>query len=453
MTVNLAIPSAPKGPYDGLAPEGWSSVVSRSRSYSRGTAGFANFAQSSSGYNYLTGLTSLMATYVVTVVASAKKLRLAYGAYAYGTDVGTTVPIGQVTVEYPHASGNFFDVTFGGLGTITLNSGQMVISDELDLTSSGGVVAGQLLNVRTYVPATSGLNIPVMDDQVTLAGQADKISANTGVNQCHTAYASLTASGGGGLGPCGIFGNSNLPAVALVGDSITQGVGDTAFPSPGIHAGWADRGFNNSMGLVNVSRHAERGDQWAGGQSQAQPTTNTKHRRALAYACNRVICAYGNNDLYTVPNLTADQLQNTVIALWREFRERGAKVWATTVTPRCSSTDAFATSTNQTPTANGAARVFVNQWMRDGAPIDFNSNPLPTGTAAGVGVFRAGAFRHPLVANGVIDMATAIETAQDSGKWKNLADNGTGPWTADGIHPSAIGHTAIAALITPSTFA
>lgn len=439
----------PDATYAGLFPEGWSSVISRSRSYTRGTFGFVNFSGSSSQFNYLTNLSALMTTYVFTAVKAATKIRIAYGAWAYGTDVGTTVPIGQVTIEYPHASGQFFDATFGGTQTITLNSGQVVMSDEIDLSSVGGMAAGTTFNVRTWVPCNTGQNIPTFDDQIT-TGAADKISANgTASNQCHTAYASVTSTNGGGFGPCGIFGNNGGPSIALIGDSITQGVGDSVFPSVGVHAGWADRAFNNQWGLVSLARHAERGDQWLSGISQSQTTTTTKHRHGLAYSCNRVICAYGNNDLYTVPNLTADQLMNVLVELWRDFRSVGTRVWATTITPRTTTTDAWATSANQTPVANGAARISVNQWLRDGAPIDINSQPVSVG---GTG-FRAGDNRHPLVANGIIDIATAIETAQDSGVWKNVAVNGTGPWTNDGIHPQALGHVAMAALITPSVFA
>lgn len=438
MSVEVVIPSS-AAQYDGIAPQGWGSVISRSRSYSRGTAGFVNFSGSSSGYNYLTALSGMMTTYVFKIVASAMKIKIAYGAFAYGTDVGTTVPIGQVTVEYPHASGTFFDVTFGGSGTVTLNNGQVVISDTLDLTSAGGVVAGQLMNVRTWVATSSGLNTPTFDDQNTAAGASDKVS--TAANQCHTAYASLSSTSTAGYGPCGIFGNSGKQSVALVGDSITQGVGDTVFPSPHVHAGWADRAFNNTMGLVSVSRHAERGDQWN--------SSVLKHRRGLAYSCGRVLCAYGNNDIYTATALTADQLQHALIPVWREFRTRGAKVWATTITPRTTSSDTWATGTNQTITSGNTVRVAVNQWLRDGAPIDINGQAAAVGAT---GVFRAGDKRHPLE-SGIIDISGAIETATDSGKWKNVADTTTGPWTADGTHPTPLGHSTMGALITVSNFA
>lgn len=127
-----------------------------------------------------------------------------------------------------------------------------------------------------------------------------------------------------------------------------------------------------------------------------------------------------------------------------------------TVSPRTSSTDAWATSVNQTPIANGAARVTYNQWLRDGAPIDNNSQPLTTGVAPGPTVFRIGSAFHPVnapAARAVIDISSAVETATDSGVWKNAANGNGGPWTNDGIHPLPLGHIAMAALITPGDFA
>lgn len=427
---------------DGLPGPGWDSIISRARSYSRGTSGFTN------GNNFVTGFTQVHSCYLYTVVRSAQQLKLSFGAYAYGTDIGNTVPITHVAIEYPHNSGHFFDVTFGGSQSTVVNNGQTILSDPIDFSGVGGVVAGQVLNVRTYINGiSSASNWPVFDDAYT----GDKLTASLGTtaDQTHTAYGSLTNDKGAGYGPNVIWGNSPGNVVVTIGDSISQSVNDTVNgPPAGIHAGWVDRAFANSMPLINTARHAERGDAWFG--------ATLAHRRGLAYSGNRVIVAYGNNDFYTGTNLTALQMQNTIIPIWRAFTQRGFKVWAVTVSPRTTSTDSWATSVNQTPVANGAARIAYNQWLRDGAPIDNNSQPLATGTAPGPNVFRMGSTFHPisdrLVAKGLIDIATAVETATDSGLWKNVAVNGTGPWTVDGTHPNATGHIAMAALITPGDF-
>lgn len=427
---------------DGLPGPTWTSVISRSRSYSRGTSGFTN------PNNFVTGFTQVHSCYLYTVVHSAQQIKLSFGAYAYGTDIGNALPITHVAVEYPHNSGKFFDVLFSGSQSVTLNSGQTILSDALDLSSVGGVVAGQVLNVRTYINGIAvGANWPVFDDAYT----GDKLTASTGTTSdlTHTAYGSLTADKSAGYGPQTIYGNVVAHSVVAIGDSITQSVGDTINgPPAGIHAGWVDRGFANAIPLLDTSRHAERGDQWFGAV--------LAHRRGMAYSGDRVIVAYGNNDFYTGTNLTAVQMENVIIPLWRAFNQRGYKVWAVTVTPRTTSTDSFATSVNQTPVANGAARIAYNQWLRDGAPMDNNSQALATGTTPGANVFRMGSSFHPipdrLVAKALLDISSVVETATDSGIWKNVAANGTGPWTADGTHPAAIGHTAAGALITVSDF-
>jgi hypothetical protein len=424
-------PVSSGAPYDGLAGQGWTSVISRSRSYSRGTSGFTN------GNNFVTAFTQVMSCYLFTCVQACTQIKLAFGAYAYATDIGNQLPITHVAIEYPHNSGNFLDVLFGGAQGVTLNNGQTILSDPLPLS----MAAGTVFNVRTYINGIpSASNWPVMDDAYT----GDRLTASSGTTAdgTHVAYSSLTNDKAAGYGPCGIFGNVQASSLAVVGDSISQSVNDTVNgPPAGVHAGWVDRAFSNSMGLVNICRHAERGDSFF--------SATVKHRRALAYSCSRALVEYGNNDFYTATNLTADQAANAIIPVWRELRARSMKVWGCTVTPRCTSSDAFATSANQTPVANGANRIAFNQWMRDGAPIDINSNMAPVGTASGV--VRVGQTGHPLAA--IYDIATVVETDVDSGKWKNVADNGTGPWTSDGTHPTALGHVAMAALITPSDFA
>lgn len=427
---------------DGLAGPAWTSIISRARSYSRGTTGFTN------GNNFVTNFTQVHSCYLFTVVHSALQIKLSFGAYAYGTDIGNPVPITHVAIEYPHNSGHFFDVLFNGSQSTVVNNGQTILSDALDMTSVGGVVAGQVLNVRTYIngiPLAS--NWPVFDDAYT----GDKLTASAGTtaDMTHSAYASLTNDKGAGYGPNVIYGLLQTSTVVHIGDSIGQSVADTVNgPPAGIHAGWVDRAFADTIPLINTCRHAERGDAWFG--------ATLAHRRGLAYSGNRVIVAYGNNDFYTTTNVTALQMQNTIIPIWRAFNQRGYKVWAVTVSPRTSSTDAWATSVNQTPIANGAARVTYNQWLRDGAPIDNNSQPLTTGVAPGPTVFRIGSTFHPVnapAARAVIDIATAVETATDSGIWKNAANGNGGPWTNDGIHPLALGHIAMAALITTTDFA
>jgi hypothetical protein len=128
--------------------------------------------------------------------------------------------------------------------------------------------------------------------------------------------------------------------------------------------------------------------------------------------CTDVIVEYGRNDVSGGSTIAA--IQGYLITIWRRYARRGLVVHETTITPKpASSTDSFMTEANQTPGSDEVVRVGVNDWLRDGAPLDGTTfAPLAVGATA----LRMGQAGHPLAT--VVDAADAAESSRNSGKWK-----------------------------------
>jgi len=111
------------------------------------------------------------------------------------------------------------------------------------------------------------------------------------------------------------------------------------------------------------------------------------------------------------PQSTVQANLQRVWALW----PNPASIFQTTMEPYTTSTDSWATTTNQTVTPEESVRTAVNTWIRG----------MPFGV------------------KGFFEIAGQVETSQDSGKWDT---NGRASWyTSDGIHENNRAALAIAA--------
>lgn len=397
--------------YSGLVSRGWGSVVGRSPSYSQGTLGFAsgnggNYqSAAAASFPYVSGLIQYVAT------QSATALKIAYGAFAYGTDLGNDVPVSRVTVEYPQGSGTFYDGTLNGSGSFTVPNGQVVLVDV-----ACPVTAGTAFNVRTYVAFTS----PQSTDKwpsVDVFRSGDKSQAGTTANdQSHATYAAHTSNQSACYGPCGILGSGvGGQTLVAVGDSRLQGVGDSysnttlaTAPVAGVGLGYLARLNNNRFGFINAARHAELGIGFL--------DSVAKHRLRLIASGTRAVCNYGINDIRN-NNIAASDLQVTLLNIWQWLADRGVKNWQATYEPVSNSTDNWITLVNQTinNTSQNTTRVTMNNWFRDGSPVNSYGYPVAAGTNA-TGTLRAGSVGHP--SSGYIEVADQVESARDSGLWK-----------------------------------
>jgi hypothetical protein len=207
----------------------------------------------------------------------------------------------------------------------------------------------------------------------------------------------LSGSNSNGYGPIAIIGQTRKPSLLLLGDSRCFGQADTFDASGDIGevARWIGPSFAYSnLGVQSSSAFTSSG-------------SNGTRRAALAQYCSHAIIQHGINDLATPRTLV--QIQANLDSI-RTSLGAGKVVFLTTTSPSTTSTDAWATTGNQTVKSYEATRLSLNAWKR----------AVPTGWA------------------GCFEVADSIETARDSGLIKAPG------YTTDGIHWLQLGYLAIA---------
>lgn len=300
-------------------------------------------------------------------------------------------------------------VTFGGVQSPTVAIGAgTVISDEMGFR----LPAGSTMIVRSG--AIFAASAPVVGNLSTVSKNSKAIS-NAVVSQVYTAAAFTTPAGGVashfGFGPVCLIGipTKRHVAVMLWGDSITFGTGDGTGDATYGHYGWGERGLIGVNGYnvpyVNCSRSGDSTPGYSSFQSWGRV-------QLLEYVTHAVF-GMGTNDIAAATPLAT--IQANCQTIWAEAKSRGVKVYHTTITPKTTSTDSWATKANQTVVAeyNAAGkRGLFNAW-------------LLTQVAAGN-------------LDGVLDVSAAVADPTDPDKW---ATTGAANYpTTDGLHPTTALH-------------
>lgn len=375
----------------------------------------------------VTGNTSCTYRLRYPVTRTATKIRMTFPAWATVTAGVGDVPTGNLVTlaaVYAEYGGTLYPVTFNGASSYVIDSGGAVTSD---IVSGLTVASGTNLYIRTYVTVPSGGSWPGLYGSFTFPDEVSRPNANLA-----NATGDLTGTGQSVAdlyGPLRVFGEYALGqkfnSVTICGDSIAAGTNDSFSSEANVgyyqRALWAagDRPFSI------VALPGENGTQLlAQGPNRAD---------IVGEYVDYVINEYGINDLQsgaTLAQLQARSFANTVITRnpWVNGR------YQQTLGPKSSSTDGFATATNQTTDGINAARVQFNDWVRDGMP-EIGQTAVATGT---VGAIRAGEGGHPYT--GYLEVADLCESARNSGIWK-------ANYTSDGLHPNVTGNAAIAAAL------
>jgi hypothetical protein len=299
----------------------------------------------------------------------------------------------RAAIELPGGAG-FIPVTFGGQRSVTIQPGATVQSDPVGFSSS--LTSSPNWYIRTNVSvASAGMTWPLQlmaatnDQAETGTAVTDKTTSGT----IATAYLRM-------YGPAAVLGvaETETPSVAICGDSIAAGYNHTYQNSFLTLA--LDRA---SVPYINLAAGSEVSGKWGANQARFRRAPLLRH-------CTHVIFEDGINSFGG--GLTFAQVQATQQAAWDYFKSLGLVVIQTTITPRTTSTDSWATAGNQTlySAAENTIRTQFNAWVRT----------LPA----------------PL--SGYIEAADTVESARDSGKWKT--DGTANKWTSDGIHPSTYAH-------------
>jgi hypothetical protein len=247
-------------------------------------------------------------------------------------------------------------VTWSGASTVSLTSGGRITSDEIDVT----IPAGAKFWERTVILTSATVPVIVLPETPANIGSDDgNVSGDSG----NSGTISPGATNANVIGCQAILGTvnaTNARSFVIIGDSLCFGaLDDTGIGVMG-SSGFVARALDD-LGIPYFK--------WAFGGQQAtnaatlSPTLNAD---VGTMDFSDVICQYGLNDLRlgrTQALLLADYQ-----TLYGLANFAGANKWQTTLTPRSTSTDSWATTANQSPQTDGnmAALNSVNAAIRAG---------------------------------------------------------------------------------------
>lgn len=355
-------------------------------------------------------------------------VRVAYVAAGGLNDAVPTAPFVIRSSLEPVNGATRQQFTFNGRLEGVIQPGGMVISDPVFTN----MAKGQQFWVWTYGSSPNQFYYSPIFATQPAWGEGCDAAANAATSDKTPGTTTISTNNVSHFSPIAVLGDagSAFPFVGHYGDSIGAGLGDYDNIAS-VGRGFMRRWMANFIPFINV---CVSGD-----------TLSNSHliRFAMLNGCSDVICQMGINDL--VAGSSVATVESNMVATWQNLGAFGARVWQTTITPKTSSTDNWATTTNQTPFANDANRQAVNNWLRAGAPLNVVTlSPVAIGTA---NALLAGSTNHPLT--GYFEAANPVETAQNSGIWKVGLIYTT---DAQGIHPNSEGAAAIAASLSTAGF-
>jgi hypothetical protein len=216
---------------------------------------------------------------------------------------------------------------------------------------------------------------------------------------------------GSGLG-IGIYGrvSAPVPVLAIMGDSITQGLGGGEIVDPTFGGTGFERGLRSVIPVINVARFGDNASQFLAVPDGRHLVLRERATHALIH--------YGRNDL----DLGAAAA--TMVARTRNianpFLARGVQVYAGTITPKTTSSDGYITAVNQT--------IF--------------NVPIDSERLAYNALLRANWQSYGFA--GILDFARAVDPT-DSSKWN--ADGTTG---RNAVGVATLTATAISSVARPT---
>lgn len=251
-------------------------------------------------------------------------------------------------IEYP--VGVFTPVLFGGADTCVMSSSaKQVTSDAVNIT----------------IPANTEFWVHTMNAgaaAVMCVIQLPATAATLGVRDCSYAAASATApahqaagsAGSSFIGPACITGDvaaSGAQAVLLGGDSLVFGQGDITSAGSRGSSGFMPRRLDViGASYIKLCSSGSTADQ-AATQFNSGNADHIAFLNVIRPATTRAVCEWGINDVQQ--GRTQAQLQASHTIIHTVFGNGGRPVSQTTLTPRASSTDSYATVANQAQRTDG----------------------------------------------------------------------------------------------------
>jgi len=320
---------------------------------------------------------------------------------------------------YLEHAGTLTPVTFDGSPSVTVPAG-----GDVHGTVTRTIAAGDDYWIRTYLTPASGGSYPRL---YAVVQYPDELCAK-GADHANELGSDNLSDYGDVCGPVAITGTPTggpRYAVAIVGDSIVNGSNDSFADYNRV--GYLYRALNGQRPFLLLAVSGEQAAQYL--------TQGSMRARYVGVGAHYAICTYGVNDLQG--GRTLAQTQASLLGIWTSAVAANptVRVLQTTITPKSSSTDGWATVGSQT--ADGTVspnRPALNAWIRAGAPTVAGVAVAP-GTSGAVVAGQAG---HPLWS--YLEVSDVVESARDTGLWK-------AGYTDDGVHPTETGHIAMAAAL------
>ena len=265
-----------------------------------------------------------------------------------GTERGTG---GEITVfaSVEHPSNAFTRVTWQGAASGSAADGETILSDPIRIS----IPKGSKFFVRFF--ASGAVGVPTAYGVIQDAPRDSINFAQSGLSDLTMGGIIPNNRGGYGFTPAAIVAPSQLPSVAIIGDSLAYGNFDSfdASGDLGIVAG----GVGAHFAYINLA---------SGNDAASQFATNNARRLALAQYCSTAIIQYGVNDL--LRGRSAGQIlkdRSTIAALLKD-----KTLIETTIAPLTKSTDYFRSRAGQSlrNEAQEANRLALNAAVRGGRP-------------------------------------------------------------------------------------
>ncbi len=312
--------------------------------------------------------------------------------------------------------GTFVPVTFGGARSIVVQPGAWVEADPVGVTIANAAT----FHVRTHITVASvGLRLPLGKLVVSASGEASNIGTGATNRAYATGTTNLPTTTGSLFGPVCVLGDPDESTqnivIGVMGDSnADRGDGGSTLNYP--------NELCRQLGLpiINIARFGEGVvDVVSTGSSQAYSLIRLR-RQALIADLTHCILHFGSNDRRS-SGRTGSQILADLLTLANDLARQGVKVLMATQPPETTSGDGWTTDT-QTVTATEQVRLDQNAGVR--------ANFAPV--------------------YAVLDVADALETARDSGKWKHPSGVAQ---TSDGVHINAAGAITTANALIAAGFA
>lgn len=341
-----------------------------------------------------------------------------------GEAAGPATSTEMLSLEYP--AGFYTIATFGGAQSITCPAGSNVTTDPIKVA----IPHGSTFWIHRYESFSSAVAIPVGVNAESVTGEGGQtytavqlaaLTVDPKTFLTGTTVSGGTATGAWTMYPLAVLGMSNVPSVIGFGDSRMSGRSD----STSVLTTPADFGFYGAGEIFRSVGHllpyANIGCE---SDTILEFNLSNTNRVNLAQYHTHVHFQYGINDLTAGRNAaTIEAALSSAYALFP-----GKKISQSTIAPVTTSTDAWATVANQTVVASNNDRILLNNWIR-GIP-----SPLW----------------------GYFDVSSAVEDANNPGKWKGT--DSTPPMlaaiTGDGTHCGGNGYWMIqnSGVIDPTRF-